>query len=75
MPFADASPHPRRYQRPEHRDALLVLRELRDGIERLEAEAKRLASRAHHEKWNKGPDEDEDDEDNRGFGNFNVFDR
>lgn len=57
--------------RPEHRDALLVLRDLRQGIERLQAEVTSLRQRAAREKWNGEADEDEDNTDI--FSN--VFDR
>lgn len=45
-------------ERPEHRDVLLVLRELRQGMQRLEAEESNLRFRASKEEW----DVEEDDE-------------
>jgi hypothetical protein len=45
-------------ERPEHRDVVLVLSELRQGIDRLERERRRLADQSRH----RGVDEDEEDE-------------
>lgn len=44
-------------ERPEHRDALLILGDLRQGIKRIKEEFERLAYRSRSEHWDDVVDE------------------